>query len=75
MSGLDSQRQGFLVATFNPFWRYAVALEHRPDLPAIPFFSKAAALACRDQMCTELPGRLHLVLRRRFWRRVEVIAG
>lgn len=67
-----TERQGYRVAAFNPFWRYAVALDDRPDLAAIPHFTKASALACLDEVRAELPWAKHVLLRRRPFGRVEV---
>jgi hypothetical protein len=67
-------RQAYIVAKVVPFWRYAVALDERPDLPAVPFFSKAAALAFVDESREQFPERTTVLLRRRFGRRVEVAA-
>jgi hypothetical protein len=65
-------RPAVAVASFNPFWRYAVALDHRPDLPAIPYWSRAAADVFAADYERQFPGRKATILRRRRWRRVEV---
>ena len=69
-----SDRTGFRVAAYNPFWRYAVALWDRPDLAAIPFTRKSAALCCLDQMCAELPSSRPVLLRRLLLGRVDVVS-
>jgi hypothetical protein len=66
-------RNAYYVAAFNPFWRYAVALEGRPDLPAIPFFRKANALAFYDESVAELPWAKTVLLQRRPFGRVQVV--
>jgi hypothetical protein len=65
-------RHAFDVAAFNPFWRYAVCIAERPDITAIPYFSRAAALAFYDESRTEFPGRTTVLLRRCRGRRVRV---
>jgi hypothetical protein len=69
---MSAPRNAYAVAAFNPFWRYAVALDDRPDLPAVPFFSKAAALAFFDASCADLDWARTVLLKRRF-RSVEVV--
>lgn len=54
-----------------PFWRFAVAIEERPDLPAIPFYRRAAALAMLDEARERFPERTVQLLRRT-WGGIEV---
>lgn len=69
-------RTAYNVAAINPFWRYAVALDHRPDLPAVPYWSKARALAFYDESRAAFPDRTTVLLRRRWpHRAVEVVAS
>jgi hypothetical protein len=49
-----------------PFWRWAVAMDERPDLPAIPFYRKASALVFRDECRERFPERRVVLLRKRF---------
>ena len=65
------ERRAYAVASFNPFWRWAVALDHRPDLAAIPFFLKADALAFAGDYEAQFE-REATILRRRWFRRVDV---
>jgi hypothetical protein len=58
------ERAAFSVASFLPFWRWAVALEERPDLPAVPFYRKASALAFADESVDRFPQRTTIVLKR-----------
>lgn len=71
-----SERTAYRVAAIKPFWRWAVAPSERPDIPGIPFYRKAAALAFYDKVRAELPSPPFgaPVLLRRRWRRVEVVA-
>lgn len=66
-------RNAYSVATFNPFWRYAVALDNRPDLPAIPFTTLRRALVGFDCMTRDLPRSVPVLLRRRLFGRVNVV--
>jgi hypothetical protein len=59
-------RAGYYVAALKPFWRYAVALDDRPDLPAIPYYRKAAALAFYDESRADLPWADTVLLKKRF---------
>lgn len=64
-------RRAYNVAAFKPFWRWAVALDHRPDLPAIPYYRRAGAEAFMDSYQTWLPDSPPpVLLRRRWFRRV-----
>jgi hypothetical protein len=67
-----SNRHAYSVAAINPLWRYAVALDERPDLPAIPYWSKAAALTFFDESHSAFPERTTVLLRRRGWRKLDV---
>lgn len=60
----------YSVVTINPFWRYAVAMDERPDLPAISFFSRSAAMVFYDELRSEFPQRTAVLRRRRPFRRV-----
>lgn len=66
-------RNAYLVAGFNPFWRYAVCLDNRPDLPAIPFTRKASALAFFDRSSLSLPQARTVLLKRKWFGRVVVL--
>lgn len=67
-----SERTAYTVAGIRPFWRWAVALNHRPDLPAIPYYRKADALAFFDESRAAFPESTTVLLRRRR-RTVEVV--
>lgn len=68
------RRQAFTVASVKPFWRWAVCLEHRPDLPAIPYYRRADAEAFADSSRAEFPDKTTLILRRHWLRRrVDVV--
>lgn len=67
-----SERHGFAVATFKPFWRWAVCLEHRPELPAIPYYRRAGADLFADEYRASFPDREPLILKRTGWRTVDV---
>lgn len=67
-----SDRTAFKVARFNPFWRYATACLERPDIAAIPYWSKASAMAFADEANAAFPHHTAVVLRRR-WRHVEIV--
>jgi hypothetical protein len=65
-------RHGYLIASMKPFWRWAVAPQNRPDIPGIPFYRKAGALAFYDSVRADLPDSPPVLLRRRWGRGVEV---
>lgn len=67
-------RTAYRVAAINPCWRWAVALGERPDLPAVPFFRKAKALAFCEESRARLPKRTAVLLRRR-WRSVAALSS
>jgi hypothetical protein len=67
------ERTAYAVAGLKPFWRWAVAMDERPDLPAIPYYRKADALAFYDDSALCFPERTTVLLRRRLRARVEVI--
>lgn len=69
----QTEREGFHVAMVNPFWRYAVGPERRADIPAVPFFSRAAAEAFYAEVCEKVPWDRPVMLRRRPFGRVEVV--
>ena len=62
---------GVLVLSALPFWRWAVAIEERPDLPALPFYRRISALTFADIVRDEFPERSVLLLHRTI-RGVEV---
>jgi hypothetical protein len=64
-----TDRTSFLVASFKPFWRYAVCLEHRADLPAISYYRRADAEAFADESRQAFPDRTTLILKRSWPRR------
>lgn len=68
-------RTAFNVGSYKPLWRWAVCLEHRPDIPAIPYYRRADAEAFADESRAAFPRATTLVLRRRGWvrRRVDVV--
>lgn len=57
-------RGAYSVAGVLPFWRYAVAIKERPDLPAIPFYRRASALLFRDEVRERFPKRTVALLKR-----------
>lgn len=59
-------KQAYSVAAIKPFWRWAVTLEERPDIPAVPFYTKAAALVLADESAARFPERTTVLLRRVF---------
>lgn len=65
-------RTAYSVA-FLPFWRFAVAIDERPDLPAIPFYRLAAAEVFHDDLRERFPERTITILRRTFRGTVEVV--
>lgn len=68
------ERTAYSIAVLHPFWRYAVAIDERPDLPAIAFFQKADATKFHAQFCESHPAQTVVLLRRRWFRRdVEVV--
>ena len=67
-----SERRAYTVARIKPFWRWAVALDHRPDLAAIPYYRLADALAFADSYEAAFPERRATILRRHR-RKVEVV--
>lgn len=71
MANAVIERTEYSVLTF-PFWRWAVAIDERPDLPAIAFYRRAAAEAFRDEATRSVPDRT-IVLLRRTWRGVKVV--
>jgi hypothetical protein len=72
---VTESRSAYSVASFKPFWRYAVALDGRPDLPGIPYYSKAGALAFFEESVSELPWERTVLLRKRLFRRVVTVVG
>ncbi len=64
-----SDRAAYSVLAL-PFWRFAVTIEERPDLPAIPFYRKASALLFVDEVRERCPERT-VTLLRRTWSGVE----
>jgi hypothetical protein len=69
---VTTERTAFSVASFKPFWRWAVCLEHRPELPAIPYYRRAEADVFADTYRADFPGRSPLILKRVGWRSVSV---
>lgn len=69
-----TERRAYTVASINPFWRWAVALDHRPDLPAIPYARRAAAEAFADEYEIAFERKATLLRRRWFPRGVDVVA-
>lgn len=65
-------RRAFKVVGIKPLWRWAVCLEHRPDLSAIPYYRRADAEAFADESRAEFPDRTTLVLKRTGWKTVAV---
>ena len=48
-----------------PFWRWAVAIAERPDLPAVAFYRKASACSFASEVKRCFPDRTVQLLRRR----------
>lgn len=71
--GTRTPRNGYNVAAIKPFWRWAVAPESGRSA-GIPYYRKASALVFLDEVRAELPWDRAVLLRKRFFRRVEVMA-
>lgn len=71
MPSNNTSRSGLKVAALKPFWRWAVCLEHRPDIPAIPYYRRAAADAFAAESRAAFPTATTLVLKRTGWRTLE----
>lgn len=73
-----SERTAYQIAGMKPFWRWAVAPSERPEIPGIPYYRKASALAFYDEVRAELPSPEFappVLLRRRSRGRVEEVAA
>lgn len=70
MSDESSERHAYAVASLKPFWRWAVALDHRPDLPAIPYYRRADAELFADEYEAAFERKATLLRRRGWFRRV-----
>lgn len=70
-----SDRAAYNVASYKPFWRWAVCPEKRPDIPAIPYYRRADAEAFADEARAAFPRSPVVILKRRGWlrRRVDVV--
>lgn len=58
-----TERSAYLVLQV-PFFRWAVAINERPDLPAMAFYRKVSAMAFRDECAANFPDRSVVLLRR-----------
>ena len=80
-SSRASRRYGYTVAAIKPFWRWAVAPGSAGYAAGMPFstvkwrvlyYRKASALEFLAEARRELPWDRAVLLRRRWFRRVEV---
>ena len=65
------------VMTIKPFWRYAVLPDALPNEPAMPFYTKKAALAFIESVkagCSPITDYKMLLFRKVWFKRIEEIA-
>lgn len=62
---------GYAIMAIKPFWRWAVVPENGSQI-GIPYYRKANALVVLDEVRRELPWSPAVLLRKRWFRRVEV---
>lgn len=65
IAGFVGGRVAYAVVSV-PFWRWAVALKERPDLPAVAFYRRASAEVFADECRNRFPARTTQLLRRVF---------
>jgi len=59
-------RAAYSIADILPFWRWAVVIAERPDLPGIPFYREASARVLIDELRDRFPERTIQLLHRCF---------